>query len=78
MAYSRPVKFHFLSAVTQNIVLKEIVGIENLGFEVLTTAVMRIIFWEITLYSPLKLDRRFGGNDCLHFKVDKKQIKKPS
>jgi hypothetical protein len=24
------------------------------------------IFWEITLYSPLKRSRRFGGTYCLH------------
>jgi hypothetical protein len=60
MAYSLPIKFHFLCAVTQGI----------LGFEVLTATVVRIFFWEITPYCPLKINRRFGGNYRLHFKVE--------
>jgi hypothetical protein len=35
----------------------------HLGFEVLTAVVMRsTIFWDITVCSPLSVNRRFGGN----------------
>jgi hypothetical protein len=37
------------------------------GFEVLTAVVMKsIIFWDITLCSPLSVDWRFGGTYRLH------------
>jgi hypothetical protein len=39
------------------------------GFEVLTAVVMKnSIFWNITLFSPLKVYRRFGGTYRLHLK----------
>jgi hypothetical protein len=39
------------------------------GFEVFTTVVMKsIIFWDMTLCSPLSANRRFGGTYCLHLK----------
>jgi hypothetical protein len=40
---------------------------QNIGFEVLTTVVMKsTIFWDITPCSPLKVNRRFGGTYHLH------------
>jgi hypothetical protein len=37
------------------------------GFEVLTAMVIKyIIFWDITLCSPLKVNRRYEGTYCLH------------
>jgi hypothetical protein len=34
----------------------------EIGFEVLTTVVMKSsVFWDIMLYSLLKVNRRFGG-----------------
>jgi hypothetical protein len=42
-------------------------SIIHIEFEVLTAVVMRSsIFWDITLYSMLKINRRFGGTCCLH------------
>jgi hypothetical protein len=36
-----------------------------LRYEVLTAVVMKdFIFWDITRYSPLKVNRRFGGIYC--------------
>jgi hypothetical protein len=38
-----------------------------IGFEVLTTVVMKsTIIWYITLHGPLKVNRRFGGTYRLH------------
>jgi hypothetical protein len=38
------------------------------GSEVLTAVVIRSsIFWDIRPYSPLKVNRRFGGTCRLHF-----------
>jgi hypothetical protein len=38
----------------------------SVGFQVLTAVtVMRSIFWNITLCSPTKLNRRFGGTYSL-------------
>jgi hypothetical protein len=43
------------------------VGRADVGFEVLTAVVMKIsIFWDITPCTPLKVNRRFGGTNCLH------------
>jgi hypothetical protein len=40
----------------------------NIGFEVLTTVVMKsAIFWDMSC-SPLKVNRRFGGKYDLYFK----------
>jgi hypothetical protein len=40
---------------------------EVLGFEVLTPVVMNIsIFWDIMLYSPLKINRCFEETERLH------------
>jgi hypothetical protein len=34
----------------------------GIGFEILTVVLMKsYIFWDITTYSPLKVNRRFGG-----------------
>jgi hypothetical protein len=42
---------------------------ENVGFEVFTGVVMKsIIFWDMTPYSPLSFNRRFGGTYRLHLK----------
>jgi hypothetical protein len=39
----------------------------NVGFEVLTAVVMKsTIFWDMTLCSPLKINRRFGRTYRLH------------
>jgi hypothetical protein len=39
----------------------------SVGFEVLTTVVMkRTVFWDIISCSPLKVNRRFGGTYHLH------------
>jgi hypothetical protein len=39
----------------------------SVGFQVLTAVVMKSsIFWDITPYSPLKVNRRFGVTGCLH------------
>jgi hypothetical protein len=39
----------------------------SVGFEVLTAVVMKsTVFWDITLCSPLKVNRRFGGTYCIH------------
>jgi hypothetical protein len=41
------------------------------GFEVLTAVVMKsTIFWDITPYSPLKINRRFGGTSSLIFRFE--------
>jgi hypothetical protein len=70
MAYLLQITVNFLPAVTQGIVLKEIIDSGILGFEVVTEEVMRIIFWEMTQCSQLKINRRFGGIYVLHFKVN--------
>jgi hypothetical protein len=45
------------------------IRISNVGFEVLTPVFMKsTIFWDITPYSPLKVNRRFGETFRLHFK----------
>jgi hypothetical protein len=39
----------------------------SVGFEVFTAVVMKsIIFWDMTLCSPLSVNRRFGGTYRLH------------
>jgi hypothetical protein len=41
--------------------------VQCVGSEVLTAAVMKSsVFWDITLCSPLKFCRRFGGTCSLH------------
>jgi hypothetical protein len=45
--------------------LRATTKITSAGFEVLTVVIMKSsIFWDITPYSPLKIDQRFGGT-CL-------------
>jgi hypothetical protein len=40
---------------------------QQVGFEVLTPVVMKsTVFWDITMCSPLKVNRRFGGTYRLH------------
>jgi hypothetical protein len=42
----------------------------SVGFEVFTAVVMKsTIFWDMTLCSPLSLNRRFGGIYRLHFQL---------
>jgi hypothetical protein len=38
----------------------------NVGFEVFTAVVMKSIFWDVTPYSLLSCNRRFGGTYRLH------------
>jgi hypothetical protein len=48
------------------------------GFEILTAMVMKsIIFWVITPYSPLKVNRRFGETSTPFSGPKKKPGKKP-
>jgi hypothetical protein len=54
---SLPTKFRFLSGSTQDIVFKDIIGSGILRFEVFTETVMKIIFWDIALCSPLTVNR---------------------
>jgi hypothetical protein len=43
--------------------------IHPVGLEVLMTIVMKnSVFWDITPYSPLKVNRHFGGMCILHLK----------
>jgi hypothetical protein len=45
------------------------IGTNYLGFEVLTAVVMKgTIFWDVTPFSPLSANRRFGGTYRLHLK----------
>jgi hypothetical protein len=45
-----------------------------IGFEVLTAVVMKgSIFWDITLCSPLKVNRRFGRVSSLHIQRRRKK-----
>jgi hypothetical protein len=40
---------------------------ENVGFEVIIAVVMKSsVFWDITPYSPLKVNRRFRGTYWIH------------
>jgi hypothetical protein len=40
----------------------------DVGFEVLTAVVMKsTVFWDVTPYSPLEVNRCFGGTYHLHF-----------
>jgi hypothetical protein len=39
-----------------------------IGFEVLTAVVMKSIFWDITPYNPLKVNRHSGGAYHVHLK----------
>jgi hypothetical protein len=42
-------------------------SIQYAGFEVLTAVVMKsTVFWDITPYSSLNVNQRFGGTYCLH------------
>jgi hypothetical protein len=59
----------FISYGDQNRSVDYIYISKNLfvGFEVLTAVVMEsIIFWDITPYSPLSVNRRFGRTYSLH------------
>jgi hypothetical protein len=38
----------------------------TVGFKVLIAAVIKDVFWDITLRSPLKVNQRFGGTCRLH------------
>jgi hypothetical protein len=41
---------------------------DDVRFDVLTAVVIKSsVFWDITLCSPLKFNRRFGGTCRLHF-----------
>jgi hypothetical protein len=41
--------------------------VKGVRYEVLTAVIMKSsIFWDITLYSSLKFNRRFGGTCRLH------------
>jgi hypothetical protein len=54
--------------------------ISSVGFEVLQPVVMKSnIVWDITLCSPLSVNRRFGGTFRLHLQGRKnKHTKKPA
>jgi hypothetical protein len=56
-----------LTAICEPIVWKMWCDCRLQSCEVLTAAVMKsAIFWYIALYSPLKINRRFGGTYRLH------------
>jgi hypothetical protein len=49
------------------------------GFEVFTVVVMKsIIFWDMTLCSPLSFNRRFGGKYRLHLQGRRNRFSKPA
>jgi hypothetical protein len=50
-----------------------------LGFEVLTAVAMKSsVFWDISPYIPVKVNRRFGGTYHLHLQSKSKQNKQPA
>jgi hypothetical protein len=43
-----------------------LINVVFVGFEMFTAVIMKSsIFWDITPYSPLKVNRRFGRTHCL-------------
>jgi hypothetical protein len=43
----------------------------HVGFEVFTAVVVKsAIFWDVTPFSPLSVNRRFGGKSCSAYFFD--------